>query len=462
MRRDEPALSSNPLPSSQQRRLAHARAWAWPMALAALMVLTSIALASLVTAWLVPPYLVLVAWILFPLGKERSNAREPAAAISTPHQVKEASSNVVAAQAGDTAVFEPPPEPSTEAESLVEEAESTEPVSLKSKRGRARSRKGKGSVEPPANATWVQVGPGKFVRVESASPMVAHFSQAPEAKPAEDTAPTDSPVIEQTPAAQPLDLPPEITQVIDEGPSIIDDLEPCIQANAVDVLLPSPTCEEVLPPNAPELTEEPQPVAPDVSGYHLDEPHEVDCVPENVEERAPDEDEAVELAESEPSMVDSTADDTVCTGDESEKLGIAPEASDPKPNANLEVEPTEDAVEAARLETESDVSTDFPTESSADRRFPAFFREPWFPRFSASWSGAHGSSARRNVRNIQAGTITPGFRQRSRRSAGRSRQHCRTFPPRAPPQGLCWARGRRFSFWEERRPSPKRQRPVPT
>jgi hypothetical protein len=422
------------------------------MTLAALMVLTSIALASLVTAWLVPPYLALVAWILFPLGKERSNAHQPAAAITTPHQVQEASSDVVTAQAGATAASEPPMEPSTEAESLVEEAESTEPVSLKSKRGRARSRKGKSSVEPPANATWVQVGPGKFVRVESASPMVAHFSQAPEAKPAEDTAPTDPPVIEQSPVAQPLDPPSEITQVIDEGPSITDDLEPCIEASAVDVPLPTPTCEEALPPSGPELVDDAQPVETEVSGYHLDEPHEVNSVPENVEEYAPDEDEAVELAQRERSMVDLAADDTTCIGDESEKLGIAPEASDPEPNADPEAEPFDDSVEAARLDTEPDACTDFPAESSTDRRFPAFFREPWFPRFSASWSEAHGSSTRRNLRSVQSGTIAPGFRQRLRRSAGRSRQHCRTFPPRAPPQDSYWTRGRPSSS-EKGRPS---------
>lgn len=441
MRRAEPALSINPLPSSRLRRLVHVRAWAWPVALAVLMALTSIAMALLVTAWLVPPYLALVAWILFPASTEHSNVHEPAGEPSQPQQASEVPCNVVPTQAGDTAASEPVLEPSTEAESLVDEVESTEPVGLKNKRARARSRKGKGFVEPPANVTWIQVGPGKFVRVEPASPMVAHFSQTPAAQPAEDITSPDPSVIENSPAAPPPDSCVETTQVASEAPSIVEETEASIEVNLADAAAPSSNCEEALPPSKPELVAEAQLVEAEVFGHHLDEPHEVERVSENAEKPEAVESEAEEVAASEPPLADETVDAQIDTGNALEKLGIAPEASDSDPRLDLNAEPFEEASKDAQLKTELEAFREVPAEATADRRFPAFFREPWFASSFASWPVSRVSRTRRNVRHGQSGAITSGFRQRSRRNAGRSRQPCRTFLPRAPPRSLCQAWG---------------------
>ncbi len=69
MRHDDPSTTPNPSPSRDPRPQARARSWAWTLALAALMALTSLAVASSVSAWLVPPYLVLMSLILFPTGR---------------------------------------------------------------------------------------------------------------------------------------------------------------------------------------------------------------------------------------------------------------------------------------------------------------------------------------------------------------------------------------------------------
>lgn len=453
MRRAEPALSINPLPSSRLRRLVHARAWAWPVSLAVLMALTSIALAILVTAWLVPLYLTLVAWILFPASTEHSNVHEPVEEPSEPQQASEVSSNAVPTQAGDTAASEPQLEPSTEAESLVDEVESTEPVGLKNKRSRARGRKGKGFVEPPTNVTWIQVGPGKFVRVEPASPMVAHFSRARDAKPAEDATLPDPSVIENGPEALPPDPCIETTQVANEAPSVVEETEASVEVNLADAVAPSPTCEEALPPSKPELIAEAQLVEAKVFGHHLDEPHEVERVPDKSEESEAVENEAEKVAASEPPLADKMVDAQIDTGNEVEKLGIAPEASVSNPRVDLHAEPFEEASKDDQLETESEAFHEVSAEFVADRCFPAFFREPWFSSSFASWPVPRVSQTRRNARRGQSGVIPSGFRQYLRRNAGRSRQPCRTFSPRAPPRSLYQAQGRRFSLWEKGRPS---------
>lgn len=447
MRRDEPALSSNPSPSSRLRELAHVRAWVWPFALAVLMVLTSIAVAHLVTAWLVPPYLALVAWILFPSGHQRSDALKPSGQAQTPHQVAEVSSDAVRAQADDTDAPEPSDEPTTEAESLVDEAESTEQVALKNKRGRARSRKVKGSVELPTTATWVQVGPGKFVRVETASPMVAHFSQVPKSDPADGAVSPDFSSVEEGPEVYPSVPRTDAAQAADDALSSVEGTESSIAPEPVALVNPGPACAKALPSSGQEWTDGVQPVEAEVSGYHHDEPQEDNRVADNVaESQTADRDTTRAVVESGVQPADRTDDAQAGTGEELEKRGIAPEASNPEPTAGPEVERSEKAMEDTRPEQESDTLRDLPAES-ADQQFPAFFRESWHPRVISSWSFASISSSRRNVRNGQSGRISPGFRQRSCRSAGRFRQSCRTHLPRAPPSSQCWAQGRPPSHW---------------
>src|SRR3954447_19454477 len=73
------ALDPTPTPSdhSDSPAPARVRAWAWIAVLVALMVSTSLAVASFVSAWLVPPYLALMGAILFAPTGRRNEAAVP-------------------------------------------------------------------------------------------------------------------------------------------------------------------------------------------------------------------------------------------------------------------------------------------------------------------------------------------------------------------------------------------------
>jgi hypothetical protein len=427
------------------------------------MVLTSLALAVSVSVWLVPPYLGLMAWILLPARDRRGDALRPTGqAVPRPKVAEEiAGGSTGIADAVDVAPADPPVEPPSSAESLADQAEPADPPALKTKRGRGRGRKAKGVVDPPAGVTWVQVGPGKYVRVETASPTAAPPSQTPEAEPtAEDREPTAPTPAEECPEDQLPPTPGTETAVAVEAPlePTVEPVEPSVEAEPV-VVESGPACAEVSPPHAPEAEpivvepgpacaevlpshafeaerdDTPEPAAPEASGFHHDEPHEVDRVAENVQEELPArvEPAAVLVEDDLLPAVDRTDGGLAGQGEVSEKLGIAPEASDALPDASLDVAPTVEPMEETRLEPESGAPRD-PSARSHGGTLLATFRGAWSPPHPASWLATGASPSRRAPRNQRQARPAPGLRQRSRRSAGRLPQACRTFPPRAPPR----------------------------
>jgi hypothetical protein len=116
-------------------------------ALGVLILLTSAAVGSAVSWWLVPVYLGLMGWLL-------TGAREvpPAGRESAVPELPEPPSPVAEAQPAIPAREEAPP--------------SAESKGKRKQGSRKRSRKPKAIADLPVTAQWVRVGPGRFVRAE--------------------------------------------------------------------------------------------------------------------------------------------------------------------------------------------------------------------------------------------------------------------------------------------------------
>ncbi len=164
---DEPETHPRPTPSRQSPHTStFSKLWAW--VLIVMVPATCLALAT-VSAWWIAPYLGLLAWVLFAPG--RKGSREVSPSESAPHSqasTAETSTLPAPATAGEAA---------GDLSSTVKEgADAT-----KARRGRGRSKvraKLIPSSEPPS-VSWIQVGPGKFVRVEGGSPPPESESESP-------------------------------------------------------------------------------------------------------------------------------------------------------------------------------------------------------------------------------------------------------------------------------------------
>ncbi|AGA28013.1 hypothetical protein [Singulisphaera acidiphila] len=176
MRHDDHSSSPNLSSTTEPRLGSRVRAWAWPVVLVVLMVLTSLALAFTVSVWLVPPYFILMVWILAPAQGPRDHVPAPLAPGSQRVSDDESESLLEPSELeiglrsqAETVVLASSP---SETAADLDGGNDPDPVMVKTKRGRGRGRKAKGGpvVEPTvAPATWIQVGPGKFVRVEGPS-----------------------------------------------------------------------------------------------------------------------------------------------------------------------------------------------------------------------------------------------------------------------------------------------------
>ncbi len=409
------------------------------------MAVTSAAVAFLASAWLVPPYLALAIWIMLPSHGERGDAPRRTVRSGRQRQATAVESNGTVSEAGGTPPSEPATESTTPAESLADEAGSLEPAPSKGKRGRGRGRKAKTLVDaPPSNATWIQVGPGKYVRVETSSPMVAHLSpQAPEVGTAEDTGQQGSLAtgnsLELKPPAPEAKTAPavEVPNTFAEPPLSV------VEAAPADVA-PAPGVEEALPPPiyGPVADDEPALAQIEEPGIHPDELHEVERVADDVSE---DEDEAEDAGESVDDHVpvsDESSEAWAELDEVSEKLGIAPEASAPEPSEDHDAPLADDTADDARqLESEL-ASAHEPPARPTDILSRGTFHESWSGGIASAWSPG-ASPTWRGVRTSRSTRSIPGFRQRSGRSMGRTRESCRAFPPRAPPSGRSVPRGRR-------------------
>ncbi len=150
--------------------------------LVVLVAATSWVVADLASAWLVPPYLAAMALILLPSSDatrrraEASRSHRAGRAVASPSNSRVRSAGDGLADPLDSS--EPsstPPGGTTDGGATASRAEKESgPASAtasKSKRGRSRPRKASkpADLAEPAPAHWVEVGPGKFVRVEAAT-----------------------------------------------------------------------------------------------------------------------------------------------------------------------------------------------------------------------------------------------------------------------------------------------------
>jgi hypothetical protein len=122
---------------------------------------TSWAVASWVSPWLVLPYLILMALLLFP-----STGRPPGEPASGGSDASDPLRSARPAEGlDDPDTLSDGPDSSGLPEEGSEQAASSKPA--RARRGKGRVKKARPAPEP-AEATWVQVAPGKFVRVEAA------------------------------------------------------------------------------------------------------------------------------------------------------------------------------------------------------------------------------------------------------------------------------------------------------
>ncbi|MBV8267949.1 MAG: hypothetical protein JO252_16610, partial [Planctomycetaceae bacterium] len=182
MRHDDPSITPGPsnVPDSSPR--ARIRVWLWAGFLGVLIGLTSLALALWASSWLVPPYLLLMALILFPPGRGGDTAGLEGPR-PRPVPNPEGADDRAKVEGDQQAPAEPVP--LAEVSGVPETAPEPGPVAAKARRGRGRGRgKATAAVEPSgASATWVRVGPGKFVRAEIPDPTVEESAPAIEAEP---------------------------------------------------------------------------------------------------------------------------------------------------------------------------------------------------------------------------------------------------------------------------------------
>ena len=153
------------------------------------------AVAALVSVWLVPPYLVALGWILFPTAgstlRPRRVGRDQAVPTNSP--VPDPARDQPDGAGGDDPTSRTAASPALEADAggpglAPDSSGATTATTAKPKRARSRARKAKPTIEAVevAPATWIEVGPGKFVRVETppesviASANGPHLAVAPE------------------------------------------------------------------------------------------------------------------------------------------------------------------------------------------------------------------------------------------------------------------------------------------
>jgi hypothetical protein len=485
VRQNDPSSTSGQWTTSLQRLLARVPARALSGALIVLMLLTSLAVAS-VSVWLVFPYVALMAVILFaPLGRrewkvvsrEESEAGSDRGAEFADERAGTEVEDLAVGRALATAEFD--------AESSEMDALESDPREVKTKRGKGRARRPKAAAASPgATATWIRIGPGKFVRVETPGPPIAavspsfesdHGDQSDEmvevsAVPA--SAPDDSAAVESVPvhteghltcAPSPdLTVGSKVAEVIDvaldsprDGLSVdVDD--PVDSVSALSEIGAGSTGTDS--PDA-EVETDAVPTAEESSLSRDEDRSEVvgrEAPSEPTMEWARDSGDqplkavAEALVAEEVCSAASEVDASSENGPSTDAVRVAASAGDNgiAPDAFVEASPTltlSGIVLGEASLQDRGADADGPTASYQRRNRPTVGRR------AVSWRGLRprvgstsgsrstsrfspgAASPRCLVRPGRTRRVLPGLRLRSRREAVPSRQFCRSFRPRSPP-----------------------------
>jgi hypothetical protein len=448
---------------------------AWPALLGGLVLGTSVAVA-LVAWWLVPPYLILIAFLLYEPDGRRVSATNPAGpdhGQSSGRKTPGVASDPADGAGSDDSLGDSP----------SGGAQGGATAATKARRTGKKARKARATVEP-APATWVQVAPGKFVRAE---PGADHASPGPH-PPQTDGSPEPAPLSvpgEETPSVDHPDRPPADPGTQDApteealDPSHLEStspagLAPTGQRDPEDAHAGTP--RDVIPRSVSFSFYRDHPPGFDPAGFSI-----VDASPC----LAPEVSVATDSGRS-PEDVESESHRAFADADRPREEPAHAAVPDPDPIAHHKAAEAEDDATAdeARddLEAEPGPPVDDPeTELAEDRHADAEGDEPYAeaeafdddrdegsssgyaddvedeyediededvspgsrPAASgtsyrrdghSAWPDTGVSPPRRNVRSARSEGLPPGLRLRSRRGDGRSRHFVRTFPPRSPPR----------------------------
>ncbi len=161
---------------------------------------TSVAIAVAASPWLVPPYLGLMAWLLAAPGKpaepeapDRSNPPDCPTETAIPSAIEQA------------AEFEPEPSPELP----------PPPRKPRKSRGKGRAKAIPAASAEKPQATWVQVEPGKFVRVEIApgSPVEADSESSESTNPVSESSSEAEDAAITSPDSVEEENPPEVEAI---------------------------------------------------------------------------------------------------------------------------------------------------------------------------------------------------------------------------------------------------------
>ena len=483
MRIDQDASpDSSPDPSPDRPETARpGTRWASTAALALLMAGTCWVVASWVSPWLVPPYLVLMALLLSPSSPSTRRPQDgPGSEASETLE-----SSRPARPDGDSDDSDPPSDASDSLESPddgSEQGAASKPS--RARRGKGRVKKAKSWPEP-AEATWVQVAPGKFVRVGAADgstglagphPQVGAPVEVPRAPhrlesegsedhdrpegPAHDQAPPgdssgagpEIPIVEPDPFAGPIeDAGPAFDPV--EGPegdptgAFVSEPSPSIEAEGEPAdsseTLEGPSAADGNAPQSEDLPESPGASPPQAS-------------PEIAAEGWP----SVEPVEGGPEADDESSAFDHPEPVETGALADAPPEEDDEPGATFEgADPTETPVDETDLDDagplepaprDPDPSEDagpsatelLPGSSQGPTCWPWTFKSRARTRVGPIPPRRTGRTpTRRPARSREPARRPHDPRRLGRQGLARPRQVNRTFPPRSPPStGRPWRR----------------------
>lgn len=408
------------------------------------------AVAALASIWLVPPYLVLMIVILYaPPGRPRdasgradsaeTDAPEPAlpagrgsASAASPEPGAGGSSAPAAPGADDPSSGAVPPPASTPS---------------RKRSGKGRARKARPSI--PVEAAWVQVGPGKFVRVETPSPASEPGPILRPGEPGGAEVPEPAAVV----AAETWFTPPVVGESAPEpdcsGPGVpaADGIAP--QAEDAWSESPGPDAAETLdvaePGPDPDALVDSEPDVDDATMADLFLPRPAEPVEEFAAEPTPrpapvDEAETpvadagpawIEPADPDPAPADADGGTIPALMDEP--------APEPEEDADVLLEPLAAEVEPVSVAEDAAGSDDEPA--------PEDFRGGCERIRLRPRSLARGEPGRPHRHDASPGRVGPAGRpwarpvrpfdgrRRSRRGVGRSRMDARSNPPRSPPCG---------------------------
>ena len=356
---------------------------AWTGGLVALVLATSWAVAS-VSFWLVPPYLLVMSFVLFAPGESVHDVQDPSILVG-PHASIEPNEDRPEDSSDDL-----------ENDELGTAGTAVPPIgSGKTRRAKGRGKRGaKTQPEPSTDATWIQVGPGKFVRVEAGG------------------------------------MPPDPTPAVDDASELTSDPGEDPSGPEVEDLVESTTTEPAIDD---ELTEE-------FASAELQTADEPVVEPESWTQEH--EETFAGYAEAETTETDDE--------DRAENHGNAPEAFDeaedhgiaPEAFAGLSMmseEADSDEVDEANPLEESEVP-DEETDNAFSDQVTISGDES-----TASDDGSHAGTIsywvstgvfppRRNIRTGRTNQVPAGYRCRSKRGSGRKRRVRRRTQIRSPPR----------------------------